>query len=240
MNIGTTNAFFHWEGNFDESKLLLKKAERLSAIPLAHKRSKSGVISSIPAAFPFLRNFRAAYHPGKAVLVDEMDIPFKGCSALKSPVKFKRAGDGFLTYLLCVPTNGYTYAFEFQLDSTIPVHEARPDQNIQCRATPCINTDFWPSYLRLQLVLQCCTGARALQQRSSLYVHGEIETCSCLCQTRHPKNSSRTPCPTRHNQVGCARGCRRVECIQCLASQHANHWSPHAGAGRSNTTAPRL
>ena len=66
----------------------------------------------------------AIYQPGKMVSIDEMDIPFKGRSHLKSRVKFKKAGDGFLTYSLCDPANGYAYFFEFQFDPLIPVMKA--------------------------------------------------------------------------------------------------------------------
>ena len=63
----------------------------------------------------------ALYHPGQMVSIDEMDIAFKGRSQHKSRIKFKRAGNGFLTYSLCDPANGYTYSMVFQFDPQIPV-----------------------------------------------------------------------------------------------------------------------
>ena len=65
-------------------------------------------------------NSQAMYSPGKALSMDEMDISFKGRSTHKSRIKFKRAGDGFLVYALCDPSNGYTWAFYFLFDNAIP------------------------------------------------------------------------------------------------------------------------
>lgn len=61
-----------------------------------------------------LTNSQSMFNPGKHVSIDEMDISFKGRSAYKSRVKFKRrAGDGFLNYALCDPACGYTWSFFF-------------------------------------------------------------------------------------------------------------------------------
>eukprot|EP00117_Sycon_ciliatum_P014658 scpid46239/ scgid14827/ PiggyBac transposable element-derived protein 4 len=66
-----------------------------------------------------LTNSQEMFVPGKCVSVDEMDISFKGRSAFKSRVKFKRAGDGFLAYALCDPVTGYTYSYQFQFDNKV-------------------------------------------------------------------------------------------------------------------------
>ena len=67
-----------------------------------------------------LSNSQEMFKPGQNVSIDEMDVSFKGRSAYKSRIKFKRAGDGFLNYALCDPECGYTWAFYFQFDTRIP------------------------------------------------------------------------------------------------------------------------
>ena len=67
-----------------------------------------------------LSNSQEMFKPGQNVSIDEMDVSFKGWSAYKSRIKFKRAGDGFLNYALCDPECGYTWAFYFQFDTRIP------------------------------------------------------------------------------------------------------------------------
>eukprot|EP00117_Sycon_ciliatum_P020637 scpid81604/ scgid18325/ PiggyBac transposable element-derived protein 4 len=71
----------------------------------------------------FLEKCKELYSPTKQLSLDEMDIAFKGRSAYKSRIKFKRAGDGFLVYALCDPHyfSGYTWSFYFQFDPFIPM-----------------------------------------------------------------------------------------------------------------------
>ena len=60
------------------------------------------------------RKFQELWDVGETVAFDEQTVACKANACLKSRIKFKRAGDGFLVDSVC--DRGYTYSFHFRIE----------------------------------------------------------------------------------------------------------------------------
>ena len=91
---------------FEQIKRFLHLADRTKEVP--HGSPNHDPLYKVrPLLDAVQDNSMSLYQPGR--MVDEMDIPFKGRSSLKSRVEFKRAGDDFLTFSICDPAIGYAH-----------------------------------------------------------------------------------------------------------------------------------